>query len=221
MLKRPGFKIKKRGWGLSHRKISKEREATRFAFTWYLSWKIHQKLSSHIALTEGEERNFSNSLPEQKDWKRNTIHVIIAYLFIYSLKFTWSYSQIHNHLHSNPSFPPTFYGLLLLLITPPSHQSSLESKYFGVNLKKEKKPRACYTESSKSEREKQISYINAYIWNLEKLSWWTYLQGRNRDTDVEHRLVTQRGREKRVRTERAALTYIHSHVQNRQWGAAG
>ena len=100
------------------------------------------------------KRNFSNSLPEQKDWKRNTIHVIIAYLFIYSLKFTWSYSQIHNHLHSNPSFPPTFYGLLLLLITPPSHQSSLESKYFGVNLEKEKKPRACYTESSKSERER-------------------------------------------------------------------
>ena len=29
-------------------------------------------------------------------------------------------------------------------------------------------PRACYTEGSKSEREKQISYINMYIWNLEK-----------------------------------------------------
>ena len=29
-------------------------------------------------------------------------------------------------------------------------------------------PTACYTEWSKSEREKQISYINAYMWNLEK-----------------------------------------------------
>ena len=28
-------------------------------------------------------------------------------------------------------------------------------------------PRACYTEWSKSEREKEISYINAYVWNLE------------------------------------------------------
>ena len=28
--------------------------------------------------------------------------------------------------------------------------------------------RACYTEWSKSEREKQIAYINAYIWNVEK-----------------------------------------------------
>ena len=37
-------------------------------------------------------------------------------------------------------------------------------------------PRACYTEGSKSEREKQILYINMYIWNLEKWYWWTYLQ---------------------------------------------
>ena len=29
-------------------------------------------------------------------------------------------------------------------------------------------PRAYYTEGSESEREKQISYINAYIWNLER-----------------------------------------------------
>ena len=35
----------------------------------------------------------------------------------------------------------------------------------------------------KSGREKQISYINSYIWNLEKWYWWTYLQGKNRDMD--------------------------------------
>ena len=29
-------------------------------------------------------------------------------------------------------------------------------------------PRAYYTERSKSERERQILYINTYIWNLEK-----------------------------------------------------
>ena len=29
-------------------------------------------------------------------------------------------------------------------------------------------PEACYTEWSKSERERQISHINAYIWNLGK-----------------------------------------------------
>ena len=29
-------------------------------------------------------------------------------------------------------------------------------------------PRDCHRERSKSEREKQILYINAYMWNLEK-----------------------------------------------------
>ena len=46
-----------------------------------------------------------------------------------------------------------------------------------------------YTEWSKSEREKQILHINTYIWNLEKWYWWTDLQDRNGDTDVENGLV--------------------------------
>ena len=57
-------------------------------------------------------------------------------------------------------------------------------------------PRDCHTEWSKSEREKQISYIIAYMWNLEKWHRWTYLQSRNRDTDVENkRMDTKGGRE--------------------------
>ena len=43
-------------------------------------------------------------------------------------------------------------------------------------------PKGCYTEWSESEREKQILDINAYIWNLERWYWWTYLQGSNGDT---------------------------------------
>ena len=46
--------------------------------------------------------------------------------------------------------------------------------------------RKCHTEWSKSEREKWILYINAYMWNLEKWYRWTYLQSRNRDTDIEN-----------------------------------
>ena len=30
-------------------------------------------------------------------------------------------------------------------------------------------PRDCHTESSKSEREKQLPYANTYIWNLQKI----------------------------------------------------
>ena len=46
-------------------------------------------------------------------------------------------------------------------------------------------PKACHTQWSKSEKGKQISYINACMWNLEKWYRWTYLQSRNRDTDIE------------------------------------
>ena len=50
-------------------------------------------------------------------------------------------------------------------------------------------PRAYYTEWSKSERDKQILYINAYIWNPERWYWWIYLQGSDGDTDIENRLM--------------------------------
>ena len=50
-------------------------------------------------------------------------------------------------------------------------------------------PRDCHTEWSKSEREKQISYINTYMWNLEKWYRWPYLQSRNRGTDVENKYM--------------------------------
>ena len=55
-------------------------------------------------------------------------------------------------------------------------------------------PRVCDTEWSKSEREKQVMYINAYMWNLEKWYRWTSLQGWNRDTDVENTHMDTKGR---------------------------
>ena len=45
-------------------------------------------------------------------------------------------------------------------------------------------PRAYYTVRSKSEREKQTSYINAYIWNLEGWYWSTYFLGSNGDMNM-------------------------------------
>ena len=47
----------------------------------------------------------------------------------------------------------------------------------------------CHTGWRKSEREKQILYNIAYMWNLEKWYRWTYLESRNRDIDVEKRLI--------------------------------
>ena len=46
---------------------------------------------------------------------------------------------------------------------------------------------------------------------------WTYLQGRNRDSDMENRCVYMRdGKAGAGWTGRVALTYINCHVQNRQ-----
>ena len=42
----------------------------------------------------------------------------------------------------------------------------------GVSSNEVDEPRANYTEWSKSEREKQMSQINTYIWNLERWYWW-------------------------------------------------
>ena len=54
-------------------------------------------------------------------------------------------------------------------------------------------PRDCHTEWSKSDRKRQISYDIAYMWNLKKGYKWTYLQNRNRVTDVENKLKVTRG----------------------------
>ena len=54
-------------------------------------------------------------------------------------------------------------------------------------------PRDSHTEWSKSEREKQISYNIAYMWNLEEWYRWTYLQGGTRDTDVENKFMDTKG----------------------------
>ena len=54
-------------------------------------------------------------------------------------------------------------------------------------------PRDCHTEWSKSEREKQISDNITYMWNLEKRYGWTYLQNRNRVTDVENKFMVTKG----------------------------
>ena len=54
-------------------------------------------------------------------------------------------------------------------------------------------PRDCHTEWGRSERKR---HTNAYMWNPEKWYRWTYLQSRNRVTDIENNfMVNKRGRE--------------------------
>ena len=47
----------------------------------------------------------------------------------------------------------------------------------------------------KSERGKQISSINAHMWKLEKWCLGTYVQGRERDMDIESGHVDTAGEE--------------------------
>ena len=77
-------------------------------------------------------------------------------------------------------------------------KETMEHIYSGILLSHKKEhiwvtsnevgePRACCTEWSKSEREKQMSYINAYTWNLERWYWWIYFQDNSGDTDIENK----------------------------------
>ena len=48
---------------------------------------------------------------------------------------------------------------------------SHKKEQIWVSCSEVDEPRASYTEWSKSENEKQVLYINTYIWNLDKCYW--------------------------------------------------
>ena len=58
-----------------------------------------------------------------------------------------------------------------------------------VSSNKVDKRKAYYTEWSKSEREEQMLYINAHMWNPEGWCWWVCVQGSSGDAGIENRLV--------------------------------
>jgi len=49
------------------------------------------------------------------------------------------------------------------------------------------------TDIQSEDREKQISCINEYMWDLQKWYRWIYLQSRNRDTDAENKCMDTKG----------------------------
>ena len=72
---------------------------------------------------------------------------------------------------------------------------------------------ACYAECSKSEREKQISYISADIGSLENWYWWTYFPGGNRDTGIETDLNMVGEGEGGTNWESVIETYMLQYVK--------
>jgi len=90
------------------------------------------------------------------------------------------------------------YGILL----------SCKKKHIWVSFNEDDEPRAYYTKWSKSERESQISYINTYIWNLERRYWWSYLQGSKGDAKIKDGLLDAvRGGEGGIIWESSNETY--------------
>ena len=59
---------------------------------------------------------------------------------------------------------------------------SCEREHLWVSPKEVDEPRAYHTEGRESERERQVWYIDTYIWNLERGCWWAYLQTSYRDS---------------------------------------
>ena len=98
---------------------------------------------------------------------------------LFTIARTWKQTSINRRMDND-----ICHGILL------SHKK----KWNWVTCGDVERPHH-HTEWSKSEREKQVSYINAYMWNL-KNNWYrqSYLQSRNRDTDIENKHGYQEGR---------------------------
>ena len=86
---------------------------------------------------------------------------------------------------------------------------SHKKEWIWVSCSEVNESRACYTEWNKSEKEKQVSYINVYIFYLEKQYRWTYSQGRNGDADMENGLMDTAG-EGEGRTNWKQHWHIHT-----------
>ena len=71
-------------------------------------------------------------------------------------------------------------------------------------------PRAYYTELSKSERKRQILYINAYIQNLERWYQQSYMLGSNGDTDIKNGLLDSVGEEEGGMIWEILLKYVYT-----------
>ena len=73
-------------------------------------------------------------------------------------------------------------------------------------------------QSEVSHKEREISYSNAYIQNLEKWYWRIYLQGSNGETDIENAYGHgDRGREGEMYGKSNMETYITICNIDSQW----
>ena len=84
---------------------------------------------------------------------------------------------------------------------------SPKKEHLWVSSNKVDEPRGYYTEWSKSERERQIPFINTNMWDLEIWYWWSYSQGSKGNTDIKNRLLDTVGEECGMIWENSTETY--------------
>ena len=103
---------------------------------------------------------------------------------------------------------------------------SYKKEHIWVSSNELDEPRAYYTEWSKSERETQILYINAYIWNLERWYQWSYMWGNKGDRDVNNRILDSVGEGEggmiwENSTETSTLPYVKQMTSTSLMNEAG
>ena len=74
-------------------------------------------------------------------------------------------------------------------------------------------PRDCHTEWNKSDRERQILYDVTYMWNLKQWYKWSYLQNRNRATNVKSKLIVIGGERGGINWELETDIYTLLHIK--------
>ena len=73
-----------------------------------------------------------------------------------------------------------------------------------------------------SEVSRKDKYTNAYIWNLEKQHWWSYLQSSKGDADIKNRLLDTVGEgEGGVTGENSIETYTLQNIISAKQIASG
>ena len=73
------------------------------------------------------------------------------------------------------------------------YYSAIKKERNNVTCSNMDGPRHYHTKWSKSDSERQVSYCITNMWNLKKRYKWTYLQNRNRLTDIENKLMATKG----------------------------
>ena len=126
------------------------------------------------------------------EWIKKLLYIYTMQYSVSSVAQSCLTLRPHELQHARPPCPsPTpveYYTNGILL--------SRKKKWIGIIGSDVDGPRVCHTEWSMSEREKQVSYINTYMWSWEKQYRWTYLQDRNRDADVHNGHVDTKGEER-------------------------